>query len=452
MSLTYYNKLAGWKYTPETIDTSPNLPETKIVSWQEPIWQNVGIGTQNDWRVVYVTNSKTVLDEYNIKTKKDKEASNKLKAAKNTFYSKIYTNDQEPGIVNSTKGNVYKFLDAKKQITQLKSILTDGGMSDADATKEIERMVGETGQFTNFYSIERMKDQQWNPSVLPDILSDVVKQRTDLGSNFNTYADGRKGYYLNETTTGQNAGAIWDQAEANNDLDILERYGSKETYAKHDYLLQITDPTKTSSQINLIRGSQSAALSPLVTDYTEKVFPGQSDAQAQMVRDEVQNKIFGLQQVTAAGQTGYQFRDVPQELSNFVTKNTAAQKLWNSAQSDAALAKLGTNIQGPWTKLTKSLGVKDSMLTDQTSFGSLLARVSILIANDPKDKEIIDANKTLIDSIVKLNDNKTFKDLTNYAPEVNDAFTNSVQASEAAQTTQFGQMRAGILENATLFK
>jgi hypothetical protein len=166
-----------------------------------------------------------------------------------------------------------------------------------------------------------------------------------------------------------------------------------------------------------------------------------------MVRDEVQNKIFGLQQVTTAGQTGYQFRDVPQELSDFVTKNTTAQKLWNSAQSDAALAKLGTNIQGPWTKLTKSLGVKESMLTDQTSFGSLLARVSILNANDPKDKEIIDANKTLIDSIVKLNEDKTFKDLTSYAPEINDAFTNSVQASEAEQTIKFGQMRADILRD-----
>jgi len=382
---------------------------------------------------------------YNEKSNNEDIASNAINTAKNNFYSKIYSGENAPGIVNSTKGSVYKFLDAKNQITQLKSILTDGGMSNADATKEIDRMVGDTGQFSNFYSTERVTP--WDPSVLPGTLSDVVKQRTDLGDNFNTYIDGKKGYYLNETDSGRKAAAIWDQAVADNNLDIIGKYGSKEAYAKYDYLQQITDPTKTSAQINSLRGSQSAALSPLVTDYTEKVFPGQSDAQAQMVRDEVQNKIFGLQQVTTAGQTGYQFRDVPQELSDFVTKNTAAQKLWNSAQSDAALAKLGTNIQGPWTKLTKSLGVKDSMLTDQTSFGSLLARVSILNANDLKDKEIIDANKTLIDSIVKLNDDKTFKDLTNYAPEVNDAFTNSVQASEAAQTIQFGKMRTDILKD-----
>ena len=447
MSLTYYNKLAGWKYTPETIDTSPDLPETKEVSWQEPTAKNVGTGTQDDWRIVYVTNYKTVLDEYNIKTNKDKEVSNKLKTAKNTFYSKIYSGENAPGIVNSTKGNVYKFLDAKKQMTQLKSILTGGGMSDADATKEIERMVGETGQFTNFYSIERVTP--WDPSVLPGILSKDVKQRTDLGADFNTYKDGRKGYYLNETASGQKASAIWDQAVRDNDLDILGRYGSKEAYAKYDYLQQITDPTKTSAQINNIRGSEKTNFQPYVTDYAEGIYKDPSSPQRppQEVRDELQNKIFGLQQVTTEEQTGYQFRDVPQELSSFVTKNTAAQKLWNSAQSDAALAKLGTNIQGPWTKLTKSLGVKDSMLTDQTSFGSLLARVAILNANDPKDKEIIDANKTLIDSIVKLNDDKTFKDLTNYAPEVNDAFTNSVQASEAAQTTQFGQMRTSILQD-----
>jgi len=92
-------------------------------------------------------------------------------------------------------------------------------MSDADATKEVDRMVGNTGQFSNFYSTERVTP--WDPSVLPGTLSDVVKQRTDLGTNFNTYTDGRKGYYLNETAAGQKAGNIWDQAVRDNNLDII---------------------------------------------------------------------------------------------------------------------------------------------------------------------------------------------------------------------------------------
>ena len=383
--------------------------------------------------------------QYNERSNNDAAVSRAINTAKNTFYSKIYSDENTPGIVNSTKGSVYNFLDAKKQITQLKSILTDGGLSDADATKEIDRMVGDTGHFSNFYSKERVTE--WDPSVLFGTLSDVVKQRTDLGANFNTYIDGKKGYYLNETDSGRKAAAIWDQAVADNNLDILDRYKSKEAYAQHDYLLQITDPTKTSAQINLIRGSQAAALSPLVTERTIKVFPGQTDAEAQMVRDEVQNKIFGLQKVTTAGQTGYQFRDVPQELSDFVIKNTAANSLWKAAQSDAALAKLGTNIQGPWTKLTKSLGVNNSMLTDQSSFGSLLARVATLNPKDANDKAIIDSNQQLIDSISKLTNDDTFKDLTNYTPEVNDAFTKSVQASEREQTIKFGQMRADILKD-----
>jgi len=503
MSLSYDSSTKTWNYKPEDINADPDKPVSETIYLIPNIVNNSrGGSTITDWTIstrapvaeapyntrwgtvvpktppyttVNLTSSSDAAQllrdgklplfdaaylfkgyhdqikgriatlQYNERLNNDAAVSRAINTAKNTFYSKIYSGENAPGIVNSTKGSVYNFLDAKKQITQLKSILTDGGLSDADATKEIDRMVGDTGQFSNFYLTERVTP--WDPSVLPETLSDVVKQRTDLGDNFNTYIDGKKGYYLNETDPGRKAAAIWDQAVADNNLDIIGRYGSKEAYAKYDYLQQITDPTKTSAQINLIRGSQSAALSPLVTDYTEKVFPGQSDAQAQMVRDEVQNKIFGLQQVTTAGQTGYQFRDVPQELSDFVTKNTTAQKLWNSAQSDAALAKLGTNIQGPWTKLTKSLGVKESMLTDQTSFGSLLARVSILNANDPKDKEIIDANKTLIDSIVKLNEDKTFKDLTSYAPEINDAFTNSVQASEAEQTIKFGQMRADILRD-----
>ena len=376
---------------------------------------------------------------YNEQLNNEAASLNATNTGKNNFAEKVQN------IVNATKQGSYNFLQAKDAITQQKTLLTAAGISDEDATKEVDRLVGNTGQFNNFYLAERVTP--WDPSVLPGTLSDVVKQRTDLGDNFNTYINGKKGYYLNETDPGRKAAAIWDQAVADNNLDIIGRYGSKEAYAKYDYLQQITDPTKTSAQINLIRGSQSAALSPLVTDYTEKVFPGQSDAQAQMVRDEVQNKIFGLQQVTTAGQTGYQFRDVPQELSDFVTKNTAANSLWKAAQSDAALAKLGTNIQGPWTKLTKSLGVNNSMLTDQSSFGSLLARVATLNPKDAKDKAIIDSNQQLIDSISKLTNDNTFKDLTNYTPEVNDAFTKSVQASEKEQTIKFGQMRADILKD-----
>ena len=377
--------------------------------------------------------------DYNRRINEDNTKSNTINTAKNNFYAQIQN------IANATRQGSYNFLQAKDAITQQKTLLTAAGLSDEDATREVDRIIGNTGHFSNFYSTERVTP--WDPSVLPGTLSDVVKQRTDLGANFNTYIDGRKGYYLNETDSGRKAAAIWDQAVADNNLDIIGRYGSKEAYAKYDYLQQIIDPTKTSAQINLIRGSQAAALSPLVTDYTEKVFPGQSDAQAQMVRDEVQNKIFGLQKVTTDGQAGYQFRDVPQELSNFVTNNTTASNLWKAAQNDAELAKLGTNIKSPWTNLTKSLGVNNSMLTDQSSFGSLLARVATLNPKDANDKAVIDANQQLIDSISKLTNDNTFKDLTTYTPEVNDAFTKSVQASEAEQTTKFGQMRADILKD-----
>jgi hypothetical protein len=377
--------------------------------------------------------------KYNDQSNTETLKANQINTAKNTFENKVQA------VINATKQGSYNFLQAKDAIAQQKSFLISSGLSETEAQKEIDRMIGSTGQFNNFYAAERVTP--WDPSVLPGNLSDTVKERTDLGANFNTYTDGKKGYYLNETTPGKKASIVWDQAVADNNLDILARYGSKEAYAKYDYLQQITDPTKTSTQINLIRGSQAAALSPLVTDYTEKVFPGQTDAQSQMVRDEVQNKIFGLQKVTTDGQTGYQFRDVSQELSSFVANNSTASGLWKAAQSDAALAKLGTNIQGPWTKLTKSLGVNDSMLTDQTSFGSLLARVATLNSSDPKDKKIIDENQQLIKSISALTNDNTFKDLTSYTPEVNDAFTNSVQASEAAQTTKFGEMRTQILQD-----
>ena len=472
MALAYNASNKNWAYTPEDVNADVNRPTGRTIyvhfdENQAIDWNDTGAGWTEDpstmykwgetstppegyWTPVYLSAAWSPQDtpdilkgdvatyNYNQTLNNEATSTNAINTAKNNFYVQVQN------IVNATKQGSYNFLDAKNAITQQKTLLTAAGISDADATKEVDRMVGNTGQFSNFYSAERVTP--WDPSVLPGNLSDTVKQRTDLGADFNTYTDGKKGYYLNETTAGQKAGAIWDQAVADNNLDILNRYGSKEAYAKYDYLQQITDPTKSSAQINSIRGSQAAALSPLVTDYTEKVFPGQSDAQAQMVRDEVQNKIFGLQQVTTDGQAGYQFRDVPQELSNFVTSNSTASSLWKAAQSDAALAKLGTNIQGPWTKLVKSLGVNDSMLTDQSSFGSLLARVATLNPNDTNDKAIIDGNQQLIDSITKLTNDSTFKDLTSYTPEVNDAFTKSVQSSEAEQTTKFGQMRNDILK------
>ena len=280
--------------------------------------------------------------------------------------------------------------------------------------------------------------------MLPANLSSTAKQRTDLGSNFNKYTDGTSGFYVTETKQGQDAKAVWDKAVAEDNLDIVGLYGSLEAYAKQDYLNQITDPTKTSADIANIRGSQKASLSPLVTEYREQVFP---DAQKQETLDQVQNKIFGLVAAKTPGATGYEFRDIQQGLSDLISSDKTINKLWTDAKNEVLLSQATGGTPGQWTKLTKSLGVNDSMITDQDSFGTLLSRVATLNTANAGDKKIIDDNNALFKTVSGLKNNTAFQDLIAYTPAVNDAFTASVQSSEKAQIKKFGEMRQSILRD-----
>ena len=375
--------------------------------------------------------------KYNAQLNQQNTTFNAQNTAKNNFYSQIQN------IVNATRQGSYNYLDAKQAITNQKNLLINAGISDAEASNLLNSITGSTGQFRNFYLSERVTP--WDPSVLPSNLSTTVKQRTDLGSTFNKYSDGRSGYYINETQQGRNAKAAWDAAVAADNLDIISRYGSLETYAKQNYLNQITDPTRSAADIAAIRGSQATALSPLVTEYKEQVFP---DAQGQQLRDTVQNKIFGLERAIAPGQTGYQFKDVAQGLSDLLTKDATFSQTWTNAKNELQSGQLGsTTTPGPWAKLIQGLGVNPSTITNQDSFGSLLGRIATLNANDPADKKIIDNNSQLVQTINNLKSNQVFKDLISYTPAVNDAFNASVQAAERKQIEKFGQLRQTVLQD-----
>jgi len=346
-------------------------------------------------------------------------------------------------IIQATKGGSYNYLDAKQAILNKKGILTNSGISEDEANNIINKQLNSTyGDFKSFYIAERITP--WDPSVLPANLNTTVRQRSDIGNDFNRYVDGSQGYYLTQTEQGKKASAEWDAAVSADNLDIIARYGSKEAYAKQDYLNQITDPTKTSEQIRAIRGSQSAPLSTLVTEYREQVFP---DAIAQQTRDQVQKKIFGLQPVKTPGATGYEFRDVTTELSDFITADKTTNNLWQQAKNEARLTGVFKAVPGVWQNLSNSLKVDQTFLTNQENFGILLGRTANLNENDPEDKKIIESNKQLVDTIKGLKNNATFKDIISYIPEINDAFTNSVQASESYQTKKFGQLRQNILQD-----
>lgn len=120
MSLTYYNELTGWKYTPEDTNIENNYPETRKIkqyttqnvsnpSWRPPQTTAAGYDPGSGgspFISVQVPVEVTVPWPEMIKANQDANAEIKLKTAKNVFYSKIYLDKETPGIVNSTKGNV----------------------------------------------------------------------------------------------------------------------------------------------------------------------------------------------------------------------------------------------------------------------------------------------------------------------------------------------------------
>jgi hypothetical protein len=455
VALFYNGKGQGWSYTPETI-YSADRPMLPTGHWEYPTqdndggWTPVYLGEGEDrypaieydpwgenWRYIPVYKqsdeeaNNVTTNEYNQKLNEEDEASNKINRAKNALYEKV----QAIADVGS-----YNYLDAKQTITNQKQLLIDSGLSDASAQEIINRMVGPTGQFRNYYLDERIPP--YDPSVLPGALSSTVKARNDLGDKFNKYTDERSGYYLNETKQGQAASKLWDEAVAADNLDIIGKYITKEAFAKDDYIKQITDPTKSAADIKDIRGSESKAL--YATEYREQVFP---DAEKQATLDKVQNKIFGLVKAKTPGATGYEFRDVQQGLSDLISSDKTINKLWTDAKAEVLLGQSTGETSGQWTKLLKSLGVNDSMITNQDSFGTLLSRVATLNTADTGDKKIIADNDALFKTISGLKNNVTFQDLISYTPEINNAFTASVQASEKEQTEQFGRLRQSILQD-----
>jgi len=439
MGLTYQASTKIWDYTPEKTDYKTDYPTdvTKagpsVRQLKNPNQSNL-IKPEVIW--VSTTVPDTATNEYNSKLNKENAAVNAQNAVKNAFYANVLN------IVNATKQSSYNYLGAKQAIQNQKTALTNAEISDADAQKIIDNMVGNTGQFRNFYINEQITP--WDPSVLPGNLNNTTRQRTDLAENFNKYIDGRKGYYINETPQGRAAVARWNDAVAKDDLDIISRYGSLEAYAKQDYLNQITDPTKSAADIAAIRGSEASTLSPLVTEYREQVFP---DAIKQQTIDQVQNKIFGLIPTKTPGATGYEFKDIQQGLSDLISSDSTFKKLWADAKAEVTLSAATGTTSGQWLKLLKSLGVKDSMITNQDSFGTLLSRVATLNPANASDKTIIDSNNELFKTISNLKSNATFQDLISYTPEINDAFTASVQASEKEQTEQFGRLRQSVLQD-----
>lgn len=484
MPLSYKGKGLGWEYSAAEMLPIAGYVTVPSGYWEKPYqdqdggWHPVYIGEGEDrypaveydawgenpqfasvWRepsqedVDRANKLNSGAKQYNDEAKKQ----NRLNTARNAFHESLY------GLLSAFGTSTYTYLDAKKAIADRKNILTDNGMTDAEAiltenkmtdaeaNQEIDNFIGTEGKFRNYYQTEIASNiTEFDSKVFAANLSNALKQRDDVGgARFNTYTNkdgtpGPKGYYFEQTARGKKAEEEWEEAIANDDLDFIKRYGTKDNYGIFTYLNDLTDATQNSSLKGLtnIRASQAKPIQDFVTDYKEQVFP---DSERQQAIDKVQNKIFGLIQAKTPGE--YEFRDVQEELSKLVSSDKTINNLWSGAQKEVLFNKTVGDATGEWSKLIKSLGAQDSMLTDKDSFGTVLARVANLRPNIAADKKIIDDNKNLFDSISALKSNATFNNLISYAPTINDAFRASVQASEEQQIKKFGQLRQSVLQD-----
>ena len=164
-----------------------------------------------DWNAQKSENQKVAIDnEYNQKwnviTNRINETNvdlNNKNAAKNQAYNKIKE------ISNRTQGS--DFLEQRNKITdEAKPILQNAGFTDAQING---LAIGANDEFKSFYRTEKLR--KWDSNLAHPIPGPT-------GSTF----DGV--YYFGQSPAAANT---WNDAVANDDIDITERYNNANTFA-----------------------------------------------------------------------------------------------------------------------------------------------------------------------------------------------------------------------------
>lgn len=231
MTLTYRGKGKWWGHEPEPVYELENYEVVPEGYWEHPISDSEGTapvmitgddgesypaieGEDGRWWYASVWRGppQEEIDAINRRNSSAKkyndllEPKNKINKAKNEFEGAV------GNIINATAYGSYSYLDAKNAIASQKSILTNAGISDENADEFINRLIGPTGYFRDYYLDDR-----------------ITKWDVSLGAK-PPYGDFNPRYYKNQNP---DVAEQWRKAVADDDLDIIERYGENNFYLQH---------------------------------------------------------------------------------------------------------------------------------------------------------------------------------------------------------------------------
>ena len=384
--------------------------------------------------------------KFNDQDNKAAIEANKKITAKNAFETQAKTtiDNIKSTIKPGTSVDTNRYVTAKNQINSFKSTLTNAGYTDQEATDEINNLIApKVGLLSVAYSNDpslRPSKYDKNVEETSALLNREIALNSadtkDKFSQFNKYRDGSAGYFFNKTDLGKQAAKEWEAYEEDDNLDIILRYKDKGTYGFYKYLEAVKlDPKNLN-----IRGSEVAPLQS--KEYTETI---RTDANNAQIRD----SIFGLSEKPdpETGLYTLQNTGTGQEVVDFIKTNKTATALFEQAKKEAGLAEIfSDSTQGQWSQLLKDVstktGVKTNLKTITSSESTFASFLGVAATLDNKtDSQIINNNKTLIDSIAALNSNTTFKQITSSPPEIAATFKKVITDSDLNQKKNFDVLR-----------
>ena len=442
-SYTYYKIGSNYIYDPTTYTTLNLTASTNLSDLKLPYILDSPYGSSN---IKTSLNGNILTLKYNAQDNNAAIEENKKINAKNVFEAQAKTtiDNIKSTIQPGTPVDTNRYVNAKNQINSFKSTLTNAGYTEQEAADQINNLIApRIGLLNIAYSTDpSLKPSAYDASkeetsaLLNREIALNPADSTNKFSQFNKYRDGSTGYFFDKTELGKQAAREWAAYENDDNLDITLRYGSKEAYGFYKYLEAVKlDPKNLN-----IRGSEVAPLQS--REYTETI---RTDANNAQVRD----SIFGLSEKPdpETGLYTLQNTGTGQEVTNFIKTNKTATNLFEQAKKEAGLAEIfSDSTQGQWSRLLKDVSAKTGVKTDlktitssEAAFASFLGVVATL--DSKTDGQIIDNNKTLVDSIAALNSNTTFKQITSSPPEIAATFKKVITDSDLNQKKNFDVLR-----------
>ena len=318
---------------------------------------------------------------------------------------------------NNSKGGTYV-----SDATTIKSKVTDlvnAGFTKEEAQQKINNIVGDAkspGTYRNFYT---RKVSPWSKAV------SVSYQDPEKDIKF------EPDYYLS-TDYGKQAAEEWNNAVANDNLDILARYVTKENYASFDYAGGAG--SRNGKLLAQQAGVRDPGFKPRKEELTYQEYKD-SQEDTDFARQKIRDDVLGL---TPEGK----LKSLTDELSGVVEKDKAAGELWNAAKQQAAYAEQFPNEpKGEWVQLAEALGSKPKDLENASSFGLIMAKGYSL---KPEEAEgLSSGTKKVLDNIKRVT---PLGKLRLVPSQVDVALQNVAGEAERTALTKFETLQKEFLE------